>query len=143
MEGTETMNHRRTVAIPVLLAGLLVAFAWVQEGWKTPPAMSHEAEGRAECLMCHQAGGMKPVPESHGELKNDVCLMCHAPDAAVQTTAPSAIAHELRPTTRAGPTRLAGSVTNRPSERRFHMGASPGCGRRARVCSPGGLRCRG
>ncbi len=96
MEGTEIMNHRTTFAIPVLLVGLLVAFAWVQEGWKTPPAMAHEAEGRAECLVCHQTGGEKPVPESHAELKSDVCLMCHAPDAAVQTTAPNAIAHELK-----------------------------------------------
>jgi hypothetical protein len=74
MEGTEIMNHRTTFAIPVLLVGLLVAFAWVQEGWKTPPAMAHEAEGRAECLVCHQTGGEKPVPESHAELKSDVCL---------------------------------------------------------------------
>lgn len=88
--------NRRTVAFPVLLMiGAFAALAWAQEGWKTPPVMTHEAEGRADCLMCHKAGGMKPVPEGHAGLKNDQCLMCHAKDAAVQTTAPPAIPHEL------------------------------------------------
>jgi len=92
---------KRDWSVRVLLlamAVMLVAFAWQQEGWKTPPAMSHSAEGRAECLMCHKAGAMEPVPDapaSHAEFSNDICVMCHAPDAAVQTTAPPAISHSL------------------------------------------------
>ncbi|KPK56813.1 MAG: hypothetical protein AMS21_12375 [Gemmatimonas sp. SG8_38_2] len=85
------------VSLPVM-AALLVAFAWQQGGWTTPPAMSHPAEGRADCLMCHKAGAMEPVPDapaSHAEFSNDLCAMCHAPDAAVQTTAPTAMSHPL------------------------------------------------
>jgi hypothetical protein len=92
---------KRHWSVKVLLpamAVILVAFAWQQEGWKTPTAMSHTPEGRADCMMCHKAGAMEPVPDapaSHNELPADICLMCHAPDAAVQTTAPTALAHSL------------------------------------------------
>ena len=92
------MNRLRSLAISlVVLAGiaLVAAFAWQQEGWVTPPAVPHELEGRDNCLMCHQAGGLKPVPENHAERPNEACLWCHAGDAAVQTTAPPAIAHDL------------------------------------------------
>jgi len=80
------------------MAVMLVAFAWQQGGWTTPPAMAHSSEGRADCMMCHKAGAMEPVPDapaSHAEFPNDICAMCHAPDAAVQTTAPTAIPHAL------------------------------------------------
>lgn len=83
----------------LLLAGFGVVAAFAQQAaWKTPPAMLHPAEGRDNCLMCHEAGKMEPVPDapaSHAEYPNDICLACHAPDAAVQTTAPTAIAHSL------------------------------------------------
>jgi len=80
------------------MAVMLVAFAWQQGAWKTPTAMGHTAEGRADCMMCHKAGAMEPVPDapaSHSEFPNDICLMCHAPDAAVQTTAPTPTSHSL------------------------------------------------
>jgi len=92
---------KRHWSVKVLLpamAVMLVAFAWQQGGWTTPQAMAHSAEGRDDCMMCHKAGAMEPVPDapaSHAEFVNDVCLMCHAPDAAVQTTAPQAIPHAL------------------------------------------------
>jgi predicted CxxxxCH...CXXCH cytochrome family protein len=85
------------VLLPAL-AVVLVAFAWQQGAWTTPPAMAHSAEGRADCLMCHKAGAMEPVPDapaSHAEYTNDVCMLCHAPDAVVQTTAPPIIQHSL------------------------------------------------
>jgi hypothetical protein len=93
------MKHRLSVVVflPVV-AVLLAAFAWQEEGWKTPPAMAHEAEGRADCLMCHKAGAMEPVPDapaSHAERTNETCLLCHAADATVQTTAPPATSHPL------------------------------------------------
>jgi hypothetical protein len=93
------MNHRRSIAASVfLLAGLLVAFAWQQEGRVIPPAVQHDLAGRDNCMMCHKAGAMEPVPdapETHAEYANEICLMCHAKDATVQTTAPPAIAHAL------------------------------------------------
>ncbi len=89
------MGHRKFAYSGVLLAIVLVAFAWQQEGWKTPPAMQHDAAGRENCMMCHQEGGPKPNPASHAEFTNNICMACHAADAAVQTTAPNAITHDL------------------------------------------------
>lgn len=89
------MGHRKFAYSGVLLAITLLAFAWQQEGWKTPPVMKHDAAGRENCVMCHQEGGPKPSPANHAEFTNDNCMACHAADATVQTTAPKAIAHEL------------------------------------------------
>jgi hypothetical protein len=93
------MNHRRTIALSMLfLAGALVAFAWQQEAWKTPPAVDHDLAGRDNCVMCHNPGAMEAVPDqpaNHEGWPNDMCLMCHAKDAAVQTMAPSATSHPL------------------------------------------------
>lgn len=92
---------KRHWSVKVLLpamAVMLVAFAWQQGGWTTPSVMAHSAEGRDDCMMCHKAGAMEPVPDapaSHAEFPNGICVMCHAPDAAVQTTAPTAIPHSL------------------------------------------------
>ncbi|NIR44757.1 MAG: hypothetical protein GWN99_10665 [Gemmatimonadetes bacterium] len=73
---------------------LLGAFAWQQEGWKTPPVIAHGVEGQETCLMCHNPdGGMVPAPATHTERPNEICLWCHAEDAAVQTTAPPAMPH--------------------------------------------------
>ena len=92
------MNHRRLIGLSVFLLAGVVAFAWQQEGWNAPPAVTHALEGRDNCMMCHKAGAMEPVPDApadHAERPNDICLMCHAADAAVQTTAPVAIPHAL------------------------------------------------
>ncbi len=90
------MVHRRSIVASGFLFIGLGAFAWQQEGWKTPPAVQHALEGRDNCTMCHKAGVMEAVPDapaSHAEWPSEICLMCHATDAAVQTTAPSAISH--------------------------------------------------
>jgi len=90
------MIHRRSIVASLFLFVGLGAFAWQQEGWKTPPAVQHALEGRDNCIMCHKAGVMEAVPDapaSHADWPSDICLMCHAKDAAVQTTAPSAISH--------------------------------------------------
>jgi hypothetical protein len=95
------MDHRKSNLLSVTtlaVVGVLVAFAWQQEGWKTPPVMSHDAAGRDDCLMCHKPGAMEPVPDapaSHADFTNNMCLMCHAADAAVQTTAPKPTPHPL------------------------------------------------
>ncbi|MBI2288523.1 MAG: hypothetical protein HYU83_06095 [Chloroflexi bacterium] len=44
-----------------------------------PPTIPHTLEGRADCLMCHQAGGLKPFPADHAGRTNDLCQACHKP----------------------------------------------------------------
>jgi hypothetical protein len=47
-----------------------------------PNATSHDLVGKDNCLMCHAAGVMPPVPdapESHKDLPNESCLICHKP----------------------------------------------------------------
>ncbi len=95
------MNDRRFGAAAIFLlafCGLLVAFAAQQEGWTPPPVVKHDLEGRDNCLMCHKAGAMEPVPdvpENHAGRTNEMCLMCHGKDAAVQTKAPPVVKHDL------------------------------------------------
>ncbi|NIR44756.1 MAG: hypothetical protein GWN99_10660 [Gemmatimonadetes bacterium] len=93
------MHQKRSFAFSLVWLGaiaVLGAFAWQQEGWKTPPVIAHGVEGQEDCAMCHNPeGGMMPAPENHKGRPNETCLMCHAEDAAVQTTAPTAIPHGL------------------------------------------------
>lgn len=49
-----------------------------------PPEIPHELEGRAQCLICHGEGGLKPVPADHAGRGNDMCQLCHRP-AAVES----------------------------------------------------------
>jgi hypothetical protein len=44
-----------------------------------PPAITHTLEGRADCLLCHSATGIKPFPASHASYTNDLCQSCHQP----------------------------------------------------------------
>ncbi len=98
------MKRQRSIAhstILVATVGVLAAFAWQQDSTPPPappPAITHSAEGRDDCLMCHKAGAIEPVPDvpaNHVDRPSEICLMCHAPDAAVQTTAPVAVPHSL------------------------------------------------
>lgn len=41
------------------------------------PGVPHTLEGRAACLACHGAGGLRPVPASHAGRTNEICLSCH------------------------------------------------------------------
>ncbi len=41
------------------------------------PTISHKVPGYDDCLLCHKAGGLKPLPKDHdGRTTND-CLNCH------------------------------------------------------------------
>jgi hypothetical protein len=62
-----------------------------------PPATPHELEGREQCLMCHTGAmqGVAGVPADHEGRENNTCQWCHAADAALQTTTPTAISHDL------------------------------------------------
>jgi hypothetical protein len=47
-----------------------------------PPAISHDLAGRDNCLMCHTAGVMEPVPDvpaTHEGRGGEHCRMCHNP----------------------------------------------------------------
>ena len=48
-----------------------------------PPAptsrVSHPIEGRADCLSCHRADGLRPTPADHGGRANGSCALCHRP----------------------------------------------------------------
>ena len=97
------MSRLRTIGICALLLGILGAGrAAAQEPDTTgarvvPRPVQHALEGRAACLLCH-AGGVQEapaVPVSHVDRPNETCMWCHAPDAAVQTTAPPVIPHAL------------------------------------------------
>ena len=61
-------------------------------------AMSHDAEGKANCLMCHAVGVMEPVPDvpaDHEGRTIETCMMCHAPTSKMVTTGAPLIPHDL------------------------------------------------
>jgi hypothetical protein len=89
--------------VRILTVGACTALAMT---WATPAsaqmeglvAVSHDVEGRDQCLMCHTAGRMEPVPDapaSHEGRTDAVCLWCHATDSPMLTTSPATIPHAL------------------------------------------------
>ena len=52
-------------------------------GGVSPLPILHTMEGRADCLMCHAAEGFRPDPESHKDWGNELCLLCHEADGAL------------------------------------------------------------
>jgi hypothetical protein len=76
-----------------------VAWATPAMGQETfPPAVPHDLAGRDQCLMCHTAGAMDPVPDapaSHEGRVNGQCLWCHATDSPMLTVPPKVIPHAL------------------------------------------------
>ena len=47
-----------------------------------PKPVSHDIAGREQCLMCHKAGAMEPVPDapaSHEGREAKHCTLCHKP----------------------------------------------------------------
>ena len=59
----------------------------------------HPVAGQEKCLLCHQAGGLKPAPANHASYPETLCLNCHkAPSAAAQpTTQPTKAAAQPTP----------------------------------------------
>jgi Ni/Fe-hydrogenase subunit HybB-like protein len=42
------------------------------------PRVSHDLDGKENCLICHDLGGeIKPAPSNHGDYINEQCLLCH------------------------------------------------------------------
>ena len=60
-------------------------------------AMTHDAEGKETCLMCHAPGVMPPatdVPATHEGRANETCLMCHAADSPMVTIGAKLTPHD-------------------------------------------------
>jgi hypothetical protein len=68
---------RIVLALAVVVTLLLVAAPAQGLPLLQIPAVPHPVEGREDCLACHDAGQMQPVPEDHEGRDNDSCTMCH------------------------------------------------------------------
>jgi len=77
----------------ILVLAALPAFAQDAK----PGAVSHDLEGKDQCMMCHSGAmdGIPGVPADHEGRGNETCLMCHAPGASIQTVAAKTIPHDL------------------------------------------------
>ena len=90
------MRHARSVAaMSTLFLTLAVLPAFGQDA--KPKAVSHDLEGKDQCMMCHSGAmeGIPAAPEDHEGRGNETCLMCHAPGAAIQTADAPPIPHDL------------------------------------------------
>jgi len=91
------MNLRSILAVAgvVVLAGAWAAPMFAQS---RPKPVSHDIAGREQCMMCHKAGAMEPVPDApanHADRTNDTCLWCHAQDSPMLTADATAVPHPL------------------------------------------------
>ena len=64
--------------------------------------MKHEVQGKEQCLTCHGAKGISPMPANHADRPVESCLVCHKPGptptpgaAKPSTGTPGAIPHSL------------------------------------------------
>jgi hypothetical protein len=90
------MIRRYATLMGVMLA--LCAMASPLTAQTKAMAVSHDLEGKTNCLMCHTAGAMEPVPDvpaSHEGRVNEQCMMCHAADSPMVTMGASDISHDL------------------------------------------------
>jgi hypothetical protein len=88
---------RRMLSIfgALLLMGALANSASAQLITK---AMSHDAAGKDNCMMCHAVGVMPPVPDvpaTHEGRANESCLWCHAAASPMTTTGAPQPPHDL------------------------------------------------
>ena len=84
-----------TVAAGLILA---LALAMPAESQVKSKAMSHDAAGKDNCMLCHAVGVMPPVPDvpaDHEGRGNDSCLWCHAADSPMVTTGAPEPSHDL------------------------------------------------
>ena len=93
------MSYARFVsAMGVLLvAGVLATPVLGQEAM--PPPVSHDVQGRDNCLMCHTPGAMEAVPDApatHEGRGIETCLWCHAKDSPMLTTSPKPASHGVQ-----------------------------------------------
>ena len=92
------MKRLVSAAAVLLVAGAFALPAVAQEAAK-PPAVSHDTQGRDQCLMCHTAGAMEAVPDApaatHADRVNETCMLCHAADSPMLTAVAPAVSHSI------------------------------------------------
>jgi nitrate/TMAO reductase-like tetraheme cytochrome c subunit len=59
-----------------------------------PAPIPHTLEGRDNCLVCHDLGGLKPFPADHAGRSTDTCTTCHQPAAPTGTEEASSATEE-------------------------------------------------
>jgi nitrate/TMAO reductase-like tetraheme cytochrome c subunit len=59
-----------------------------------PAPIPHTLEGRDNCLVCHELGGLKPFPADHEGRSVDTCTTCHQPAAPAATEEASSATEE-------------------------------------------------
>lgn len=91
------MKVRRIISVAGS-AALGVIWALPASAQIKPHATPHDIEGQEQCLMCHAAGALEPVPDvpaDHEGRTNETCQWCHAPDSPMLTSDPGTIPHDL------------------------------------------------
>ena len=67
----------------VVTAVLAIAvFPPLVEAYPDAPQIPHGISGYEQCLSCHDAQGIKPMPPSHTTFDEDSCFSCHSSPAA-------------------------------------------------------------
>jgi hypothetical protein len=68
---------------------------WTQPGIAAiaPPAISHEVDGRADCLTCHKIGTASAprIPSNHAGLPSTLCRSCHLGGGEIAETKPESV----------------------------------------------------
>jgi len=86
---------RNIVITAAAMLFIVAGSAFAQDA--KPPVMSHDAEGKENCTMCHSGAmeGIPAAPADHEGRAVESCALCHAADAEMQTAAANAIPHDL------------------------------------------------
>ncbi len=53
-----------------------LTFSYVEA--QSAPPIPHKVAGQEQCLSCHNASGLKPVPANHATFDDKTCLSCHS-----------------------------------------------------------------
>ena len=78
------MQSWRRAAVLVAIALVVVAaYASLAEADDGTPQIPHGISGQEQCLACHSAEGITPVPPSHITFDENSCLGCHLSSAAI------------------------------------------------------------
>ena len=87
---------RNVVITTAAMLFVAAGSAFAQDATK-PPVMSHDMAGKENCVMCHSGAmeGIPGVPADHEGRTVDTCAMCHAANAEMQTSAATAIPHDM------------------------------------------------
>ena len=64
------------LAVTAVLAG--VVYPPLVKADSDAPQIPHTTPGYEQCLSCHDAQGIKPMPPSHATFDEDSCFICHS-----------------------------------------------------------------